>query len=492
MFQNDLFLNDDLDGLGRIDREELKKSIVDLVTNGLFKWEKPWKPVNSDSQFVKIKGKVVSGVINGYSLKSYGRNALMLWCYTKEFNQLYKTNYAPIFVPMSMVRKMGWEVIPREYLMNEEGFNDSCPIMEIFWVKITDLKRIERYQKLFEENKLPYSIIRTDNGDFLEQAYKKDYVVLAENLIGNPLKIERVKVEKAEMIEYIDSIIQAYSSNVAPVYNDQIDRCFYHPKTDTIHLVPPEGFTEINEYYSTRFHETVHSTLHKTRLNRDFGSKKWGDAGYAEEELVAEIGAFMMCSELGVQYYRKDKATPFRTKENSMAYLASWVNVAKELYGDDAEKAIVEAYKYAEKAVDYILKGVDFENMIPQSVKDQENEESKDVLIFENEKVKVIDVRSDERLRIFFSEIPSEDIKKELTDDKFHYSRVFKAWQIKNDKDGKEKAGNFLSKHYGYSKPKTDDDLRKKKIKIKAKALRLRQMQLSMTSGFGEIDYIMY
>jgi antitoxin ParD1/3/4 len=32
-------------------------------------------------------------------------------------------------------------------------------------------------------------------------------------------------------------------------------------------------------------------TLHKSRLNRDFGRKRWGDEGYAMEELCAELGA---------------------------------------------------------------------------------------------------------------------------------------------------------------------------------------------------------
>ncbi len=44
-------------------------------------------------------------------------------------------------------------------------------------------------------------------------------------------------------------------------------------------------------YYSTLAHETTHWTRHEKRLNRDFGRKRFGDEGYAVEELVAELGA---------------------------------------------------------------------------------------------------------------------------------------------------------------------------------------------------------
>jgi len=39
-------------------------------------------------------------------------------------------------------------------------------------------------------------------------------------------------------------------------------------------------------------------TKHSLRLARDFGRKQWGDEGYAQEELVAELGAPFLCSHL--------------------------------------------------------------------------------------------------------------------------------------------------------------------------------------------------
>jgi antirestriction protein ArdC len=48
-------------------------------------------------------------------------------------------------------------------------------------------------------------------------------------------------------------------------------------------------------YYSTLFHELVHSTGHPSRLDRVFG-KLFGDKLYSKEELIAETGAAFLCA----------------------------------------------------------------------------------------------------------------------------------------------------------------------------------------------------
>lgn len=489
----DLF-EESIAGLGKVDREKLKKSVVDLVTHNLFQWKKPWKPVKNEAQFLKIRGKVVSGIINAYNLRPYTkpRNVSSLFAYTQEFNGLYSTDFAPVFVPLSMVKKNNWQIVPREYLLDNDGkLNYSCTVNQAFWVKIEDEERIKRYQEYIKKNEpLPFGVRKTEDGNFIEIAYTAQEVVLAENIIGNPMNVQRFEIEEVEMIEYVDNIIKAFSGNVAPVYDDQSDRCFYRPSTDTIHLVPAKGFETINEYYSTRFHETVHSTLAKKRLDRSFGSKEWGDAGYAEEELVAEIGSYMLCAELGVNYYRKDKTTPFSAKGNSMAYLASWVKKAKELYNDDEEKAIVEAYNHASKAVDFILNGVDFESMIPDSVRKLEDEESADVLIFENEEVKVVDVRTDDRIRMFFKKIPSDMKRQEMLADKFYYANSFKAWQVPNTAEGRAKVDAFIQRHYGSKTESSGNDNKLRLAKARAKAIIIRQRQRSR-NGVKGINYEM-
>jgi antirestriction protein ArdC len=84
----------------------------------------------------------------------------------------------------------------------------------------------------------------------------------------------------------------------------------------------------------------VHWTRHESRLDRDLGRKRFGDAGYAMEELVAEIGAAFLCADLGI--------TP-ETREDRAAYIASWFKVLK-----DDKRAIFTAASHAQKAADYL------------------------------------------------------------------------------------------------------------------------------------------
>ena len=71
------------------------------------------------------------------------------------------------------------------------------------------------------------------------------------------------------------------------------------------------------------------------------GRKKWGDAGYAMEELVAEIGAAFLCAELGLTPDIRDDHAP---------YIASWLKVLK-----DEKRAIFAAAGLAQKAADFLL-----------------------------------------------------------------------------------------------------------------------------------------
>jgi len=68
-------------------------------------------------------------------------------------------------------------------------------------------------------------------------------------------------------------------------------------------------------------HELTHWTRHASRLDREFGRKRWGDAGYAAEELVAELGVCVLSADLGIN------AEP---RDDHSSYLASWLEVAEE------------------------------------------------------------------------------------------------------------------------------------------------------------------
>ena len=90
----------------------------------------------------------------------------------------------------------------------------------------------------------------------------------------------------------------------------------------------------------TLLHELTHWTRHTSRLNREFGRKRWGDAGYAAEELVAELGSAFLCAALSIGN---------DTREDHAAYVASWIKVL-----EDDNRAIFTAATHAQRAADYL------------------------------------------------------------------------------------------------------------------------------------------
>jgi antirestriction protein ArdC len=89
-----------------------------------------------------------------------------------------------------------------------------------------------------------------------------------------------------------------------------------------------------------RCRHKTHWTKHETRLNRDFGRKRWGDEGYAAEELVAELGSAFLCADLGL--------TP-EPRADHVSYIENWLRV---LTND--KRAIFTAAGYAERAAAFL------------------------------------------------------------------------------------------------------------------------------------------
>jgi antirestriction protein ArdC len=117
-------------------------------------------------------------------------------------------------------------------------------------------------------------------------------------------------------------------------------RAYYAEGPDFVQMPPFEAFRDAESYAATLGHECVHWTKHGSRLARDMGRVKWGDEGYAREELVAELGAAFLCADLGI--------TP-DVREDHAAYIASWLKVLQ-----DDKRLIVSAASHAQRAVDYL------------------------------------------------------------------------------------------------------------------------------------------
>lgn len=96
-------------------------------------------------------------------------------------------------------------------------------------------------------------------------------------------------------------------------------------------------------FYAVLFHELVHSSGHRTRIDRGFEEDPapFSSSDYCKEELVAEMGSAFLAAVGGI-------SPP--TIEQSAAYIENW---KKQLEGD--ARMVVAAGGAGQKAADWIL-----------------------------------------------------------------------------------------------------------------------------------------
>ena len=117
------------------------------------------------------------------------------------------------------------------------------------------------------------------------------------------------------------------------------DSAFFRPSADSIHMPAMAAFKTSAEYHATLLHESVHATGHDSRLKR-LTPARFGSSEYAYEELVAELGAAMLCMHCGIDGDLRHAG-----------YIESWL---KALRND--KKFILSAAGKAQAAMDWLTK----------------------------------------------------------------------------------------------------------------------------------------
>jgi len=132
--------------------------------------------------------------------------------------------------------------------------------------------------------------------------------------------------------QFIESVNPTIVSGQTPAYS---------PLRDVIKMPPIDAFVSVEAYYQSLFHEMVHWTGHKSRLDRELGNM-FGTEKYSKEELVAEIGAATLSN------YLIGEDTAALTQ--SAAYVKSWLSVLKE-----NPHWLFKSASESEKAVQYMI-----------------------------------------------------------------------------------------------------------------------------------------
>ena len=163
-----------------------------------------------------------------------------------------------------------------------------------------------------------------DKGEEIEREipFLKGYTVFnAAQCEGLPAAYYAKATPPAETpMQRIDAADRFFAATGADIRHGGT-RAYYAPGPDYIQMPPFETFHNAESYAATLAHELTHWTKHEKRLARDMGRSKWGDEGYAREELVAELGSAFLCADLGI--------TP-EVREDHAAYIASWLKQLKD------------------------------------------------------------------------------------------------------------------------------------------------------------------
>lgn len=174
-----------------------------------------------------------------------------------------------------------------------------------------------------------------------------------------PEKVLPINELEMQMDAAIDTYINKYSIDYKELPQN---KAYYTPAFDSITMPKRSSFKGTIQFLFTKGHEAIHSTGHKSRLNRLDGAMM-GKQSYSKEELVAEIGVIMLgCKYVGLENCPMD---------NSQAYINSWIKYLK-----DHKREVVSALSKATKGAEMIIGGAVQEEEQPKAAKNAKAPES--------------------------------------------------------------------------------------------------------------------
>ncbi len=273
--------------------------IIEELERGTLPWHKPWNAEHAAGRItrpLRHNGKPYSGV-----------NVLTLWASADE-----QSFACPFWLTFQQAKELGGHV--------KKGQHGS-PVV---------------YASTFKKSET------TDDGQQVESEipFLREYTVFnAEQCEGLPKHYYQLAEQPKDNIQRIDAAERFFAQTGANIRHGG-NQAYYAIGTDHVQMPPFECFRDAESYCATLAHELTHWTRHPARLNRDFGRKRFGDEGYAVEELVAELGAAYLCADLNITA---------EVRSDHASYIEHWLKVLR-----DDKRAIFSAASHASRAVEYL------------------------------------------------------------------------------------------------------------------------------------------
>lgn len=180
-----------------------------------------------------------------------------------------------------------------------------------------------------------------ERGEQVRRVLRTYPVFNADQIEGLPERFHAAILPAAVEPEDRSAGCDAFFGAIPARLRHQGDEAYYEPAADRITMPPVHLFSGFDHYYATLAHELSHWTGHASRLGRDL-SGRFGTAGYAAEELVAELSSAILGAELGL---------PVAHLDSHASYIDHWLELLK-----DDDRAILTAAARADEASSLLLR----------------------------------------------------------------------------------------------------------------------------------------
>lgn len=202
--------------MGKSVYEMVTERIINQLEQGVIPWEKPWTGIRS-------------GAYNRINKKSYSLLNQMILNHDGEYASFkqWQDSGGHIRKGAKSEIVVFWKIQPVEEI-KEDGTKEVKQIPLLRYYNVFHISQVEGVDPL-----------STDERNQIEPIEK------AENILHDYWTREHIRVE-----------------------HKAGDEAYYLPMRDMIRLPLFEQFTDVSEYYSAAFHESVHSTMKEGRCNR--------------------------------------------------------------------------------------------------------------------------------------------------------------------------------------------------------------------------------
>lgn len=273
-------------------------------------WHKPWFTEGGLRWPKNLAGREYNGI-----------NVLMLLILCEKRG--YKI---PRFVTFEGVQRLndGEDAKGQPRVLVNKGAKSFPIILTMFYVYHKETReriKYEEYVRLSPREQEEYKVIpqwRVFRVFNVEQTNLKDARPLLWATLEAEYTVDPTAKEDAFHIDEVDRMIDE-SLWICPIEQQYQDSAYYSIGRNEIVVPEKAQFKDGESFYGTLFHEMIHSTGAADALGR-VKAASFGSAEYAREELVAELGAALVCQMYGIQKY---------VKTDSTAYLKSWLDTLK-------------------------------------------------------------------------------------------------------------------------------------------------------------------